>query len=412
MRVLIVHSRYLSAESGENQVVDDEARVLRESGHKVWVYAPTTRAAGTVDRLRAGGSAVWSISAADAVARAVREHGVDVVHVHNLFPNLSPAVLRAGDAAGATVVVTLHNYRLMCLPANLLRNGRVCELCVGHLPWRGVVLGCYRESVLGSAAIASSLVLHRAIGSFDAVTRFLAVSDFVKSKYVEAGIPAERIGVKPNFTWPVSRRKGPGDYFLFVGRLSPEKGLMTLLDAWRERSPGTLIVAGDGPLANELRREAPSNVEFLGSVPHAEVPSLLASARALVVPSRCYEAAPKAIIEAFAAGVPVIAARIGGLEGIVQDGTCGVHVANDRPTAWLSATEQLLDDRESERLGEAAFRTWQGLYSPAVGLRRLEAAYRGAVAARYGQPLIDGPRYDPQSPPHPPDDLKWTNKQR
>jgi glycosyltransferase involved in cell wall biosynthesis len=407
MRVLLLHSRYLSgAASGENQVVADEARLLRDAGHEVWVHAPTTTAAAMVDRLRAGGSAVWSASAARAVARAVRRRGVDVVHVHNLFPNLSPAVLRAAASAGAAVIVTLHNYRLMCLPANLLRNGRVCELCVGRLPWRGVVFGCYRESVLGSAAIAGSLVLHRAIGSFNAVTRFLAVSDFVKSKYVEAGVPAERISVKPNFTWPVSRRKGPGDYFLFVGRLSSEKGLMTLLDAWRERAPGMLIVAGDGPLANELRREAPPNVEFLGSVPHAEVPSLLASARALVVPSRCYEAAPKAIIEAFAAGVPVIASRIGGLEGIVQDGTCGVHVASDRPTAWLTATERLLDDRESERLGEAAFRTWQGLYSPAVGLRMLEAAYRGAVAARHGQTLIDGPTYDQVSPPHPPDDFE------
>jgi glycosyltransferase involved in cell wall biosynthesis len=383
MRVLVLHSRYLSgAASGENQVVADEARLLRDAGHEVYVYAPTTSAAGPVDRLRVGGSAIWSVSSAERVARVVRRRRVDVVHVHNMFPNMSPAVLRAAASGGAAVVVTLHNYRLMCLPANLLRDGRVCELCIGRLPWRGIVFRCYRDSVLGSAAIAGSLVFHRAIGSFGAVTRFLAVSDFVKSKYVEAGVPAERIIVKPNFSWPVPRRKGPGAYFLFVGRLSAEKGLMTVLRAWRDGAMEKLIVAGDGPQANDLRREAPRNVEFLGSVAHEDVARLLAGARALVVPSRCYETASKSAIEAFAAGVPVVAARIGGLEGIVHHGVSGVHVSSDRPAAWVSAAAKLLDERESERLGEGAFRAWEELYSPAVGLRSLESAYEDALAAR------------------------------
>jgi glycosyltransferase involved in cell wall biosynthesis len=157
---------------------------------------------------------------------------------------------------------------------------------------------------------------------------------------------------------------------------------MTLLRAWSDEGTATLVVAGDGPQADELRREAPRNVVFLGSVPHEEVARLLAGARALVVPSRCYEAAPKSIIEAFAAGVPVITARIGGLEGIIRDGVSGVHVSSDRPAAWSTATETLLDDRESERLGEGAFRTWQERYSPAIGLRSLEAAYHDALAAR------------------------------
>jgi glycosyltransferase involved in cell wall biosynthesis len=208
------------------------------------------------------------------------------------------------------------------------------------------------------------------------------VSDFVKAKYVEAGAPSERITVKPNFTWPVPRRKGPGEYFLFVGRLAAEKGLMVLLQAWREGAKKSLIVAGDGPQENELRREAPPNVEFLGSVPHEDVAKLLAGARALIVPSRWYEAASKVSIEAFAAGVPVIAARIGALEGIVHDDVCGVHVSSNRPTAWATAVAKLLDDRESERLGEGAFRAWEELYSPVVGLRRLESAYRDALAAR------------------------------
>ena len=382
MQVLILHSGYLSGPaSGENQVVADEARLLRNAGHRVWVHAPTTSTSGPVDLLRAGGSALWSVSASRAVARAVRERAIDIVHVHNLFPNLSPAVLRAASAAGAGVVVTLHNYRLMCLPADLLRNGRICELCVDRLPWRGVALRCYRDSALGSGALAASLVLHRALGSFDAVHRYLAVSDFVKAKYVQGGTPAERITVKPNFTWPVPRRSGPGEFFLYVGRLAPEKGVQVLLDAWRAGPTSRLLVAGDGPQGSELRREAPPGVEFLGSVPHDEVPKLLAGARALVVPSRWYEAAPKGIIEAFAAGVPVLAAKIGALQEIVQDGVTGVQVPSAEPSAWAAAATRLLEDEESERLGEGAWRAWRELYSPEMGLRGLESAYRVALAS-------------------------------
>lgn len=383
MRVLILHSRYRSGVvSGENSVVDDETRLLRDAGHEVVVVSPEAPTGGALDLLRAGTSAVWSRSAARDVARTIRTERTDVVHVHNLFPNLSPAVLRAARDAGAAVVMTLHNYRLMCLPADFLRDGRVCELCLGRLPWRGVVYRCYRDSVLGSGALASSLALHRAAGSFDAVARYLAVSEFVKAKHIEGGMPSDRIVVKPNFAWPATLRRGAGEYFLFAGRIAPEKGVRTLLRAWDLGASAPLKVVGDGPEAAELRRVAPPGVEFIGRVSREEVAELLTGARALLVPSRWYEGAPRGIVEAYAAGVPVLANRIGGLRDIVPNGISGMQLPVDDASAWSRAVTELGDDRLSNRLGEGATRLWNELYTPALGLANLEAAYREALAAR------------------------------
>ena len=279
------------------------------------------------------------------------------------------------------MLVTLHNFRLMCLPANLLRDGDICEACVGHLPWRGIcVHRCYRGSALGSAALATSLVAHRGIGTFEGVERFLAVSGFVRDKYIEAGMRPDQVVVKPNFTWALDHRAGPGEYFLYLGRLAPEKGVDTLLAAWRSSAPRhPLVVIGDGPDADILRHNAPDGVEFRGQVSADEAGAALAHARALLVPSRWYEAAPRSIIEAYAAGVPVVASDIGALPEAVENGVSGRLVPPDDAQAWAEAARSL-DDVESLRLGAGALRLWAERFSPERGLEGLETAYRGAVA--------------------------------
>ena len=381
MRILILHSTYLSGSvSGENRVAADESRLLREGGHEVGVWAPSPDVSGPLGQLRAGMSAIWSAKAARQVRDTVRRRQIEVVHVHNLFPTLSPAVLRSARSAGASVLVTLHNFRLMCLPADLLRDGRICEECVGHLPWRGVAHRCYRGSALGSTALATSLVAHRGIGTFDGVERFLAVSGFVRDKYIEAGMHPEQVAVKPNFTWASDHRVGPGEYFLYLGRLAPEKGVDTLLAAWRLGRPKLpLVVIGDGPDADILRHNAPDGVEFRGQLPPDQVGAALSRARALLVPSRWYEAAPRAIIEAYAAGVPVVASDIGALPEAVADGVSGRLAPPNDAKAWAEVVSSL-DDAESHRLGAGAFRLWEERFSPERGLEGLEAAYRGAVA--------------------------------
>jgi glycosyltransferase involved in cell wall biosynthesis len=380
VRILILHSRYLSgAASGENRVVDDEARLLTEGGHQVDVWDPSPHNVHGLRLMGTAGRAIWSTDATARVRGLIRRSKAEIVHCHNLFPVLSPAVLRAARDERAAVVMTLHNYRLLCLPATFIRDGRVCEDCLGRTPWPGVVHACYRDSTLGSAALATSLSLHNAFHTFDRVTKYLAVSGFVRLKYVEAGWPDDRIEVKSNFAWENPKREGPGRYFLYLGRLSPEKGVATLVSAWR-RSSARLLVVGDGPTEAALKADAPPNVEFRPTVSPAEVPALIQEARALLLPSVCYEAQPRVILEAYAAGVPVLASDLGALPEAVPPDS-GLLVAPGDAGAWANAVERLLDDRESERLGEGAWRLWRDRFSPERALQNLEDAYRRAAAS-------------------------------
>jgi glycosyltransferase involved in cell wall biosynthesis len=385
LRVLVLHSRYLSGPvSGENRVVDDEVRLLREAGHEVNVWSPAVETGGVASSIRVGLDAVWSRRSSSHVSALIQRHRPEVVHCHNLFPVLSPAVLRAAGRAPA-LVVTLHNYRLLCLPATFERRGQICEACLGRLPWRGVLYRCYRGSAAGSAAIAASLGLHRALRTFDQVSLYLAVSEFVRDKYVEAGFADERIHVKPNFAWETYRRRGPGEYYLFLGRLSSEKGVGTLLDAWRVgRPPGRLLIVGDGPDGPRLRRDAPASVEFRGAVTPDLVPGILARARVLVLPSVSYEGAPRSVLEAFAAGVPVIASANGALPELVADEVSGLLVRSGDTKHWKAALEKLTADDVSERLGEGGWQSWRDNHSPSRALEDLERAYMLARRKKRG----------------------------
>lgn len=380
MNILVMHSKYLSGPaSGENRVVADEVRLLSESGHRVRLFAPSpVRSASILRRLRLGVDAVWNHRALNSLHLFLDQFRPDVVHVHNLFPALSPAALRiVGDRP---LVLTLHNYRLMCLPATFLRDGRPCEDCLGRVPWPGVVHRCYRGSLLGSSALAMSLSLHRRAGSFNRVHRFLAVSEFVRKKHVAAGFAPDRISVKPNFAWPTTRRRGVGSFFLFLGRLSPEKGVDLLTRVWRPTF-GRLVIVGGGPEQSRLQARSTQNVEFRGQVRPSEVPELFARARALVLPSRSYEGSPRTIPEAYAAGVPVIASNIGALPELVEDGQTGRLVQPDDVTAWRDAIQQLSDNRESARMGEIAYEAWREFYTPERNVEMIEADYRAAMEA-------------------------------
>jgi glycosyltransferase involved in cell wall biosynthesis len=383
LRVLVLHSRYLSGDvSGENRVVADEVEVLRSAGHEVALHAPAPVTEGSSDLVRTATSAVWSSGAARTIQHVVRSEGIELVHAHNLFPTLSPAVLRSAKRAGAAVVMTLHNYRLLCLPATLMRNDRACEDCLGKIPWRGVVHACYRGSRAGSAVLAGAVTLHRAVGSFDLVDRFAAVSDVVRETHVRGGVAGERIIVKPNFAPAVPARQGPGSWFLFLGRLAPEKGVDTLLEAWRRLPPGSpeLRVVGDGPEAEALRSQAAEGVRFTGEVPASETSALIAGARAVLVPSRWEEpAVPRVLLEAFAAGVPVVASDRGALPGGVDDGGSGFVVPAEDADAWADRATRLIQDDVSLALGAGALKVWRDRYSPASGLRALESLYAEAL---------------------------------
>jgi glycosyltransferase involved in cell wall biosynthesis len=380
MRVLILHSRYASgAASGENHVVDDEARLLRQAGHHVITWTPQAPASpGKVERARLGAASIRSPFAERQVRALAERHLPDVVHVHNLFPLLSPAVLRVVAGVGLPVVVTLHNYRLMCLPATFFRDGRPCEDCLGRPPWPGVVHRCYRSSAAGSLALATSLAAHRLGATFDRVDRFLAVSGFLRSKYVSAGFERQRIIVRPNFAWATERRRGPGEHFLYVGRLAPEKDVATLIRAFT-RLRARLVIVGGGPDESALRAEAGAEVDFVGVVAAAELGRLLQRARAVIVPSLSYEGSPRAVVEAYAAGVPVIANDVGALPEFVADCETGMLVPPRDEIALQEAVHALLDDGRAEALGEGALASWAASFGPETALASLERVYEEII---------------------------------
>ncbi len=310
MRILQVHTRYRQR-GGEDVVVEAEAELLRQAGHEVRqvVAHNSHRPVGAAVQLLA---APWNARWTRKLRRVVREFRPDVVHVHNTWYAMSPAVIRAAKREGVPVVMTLHNYRLTCANALLFRDGRICEECVGASPWRAVRYRCYRGSRLQSAVAAATIALHRRLGTWtDHVDRFVALTDFQRDLMVRAGLPPDKVVVKPNFVPDPGARPSPpsaSNIVLYVGRLSFEKGVDLLLEAWRQADTGDLElwVVGDGPMREELARNPPAGVRMKGLVPGGEVRSLMLRSRALVVPSRGYEALPTVILEAAAAGLGVL----------------------------------------------------------------------------------------------------------
>jgi glycosyltransferase involved in cell wall biosynthesis len=379
MRILIVHSIYRTGPaSGENQVVKDEARLLSEGGHDVRLFTPAPSSDGAIRTVKSGLDAVWSISSTREVVRLIDTFHPDTVHCHNVVTGVSPAVLRVAAQRDVPVVMTLHNYRLMCLPGTFLKDGRICEACLGKVPWRGIKWRCYKGSTAASSLLSGSLMLHRMLGSFDGISLFCAVSQFLRDKHIEGGMDPHRIVVKPNFSWPTDQANTQ-DYFLYMGRLAPEKGVATLMAAW----PGIdarLLVAGDGPEGRRLAADAPPRVEFLGTVDHQRALDLLRGARALLVPSLWYEGAPRTILEAYAAGVPVLASRLGALQEIVEDSASGLLLPPSHPAAWREAVRKmLLDASLSSRLAKGAREQWRQVYAPDRALQNLEAVYHRAM---------------------------------
>jgi glycosyltransferase involved in cell wall biosynthesis len=302
---------------------------------------------------------------------------------------ISPAAYYAARAEGLTVVQSLRNYRLFCANAMLLRAGRVCETCLGKFaPWAGIVHGCYRQSRAGSAVVATMLGVHRAMKTWTrAVDLYFTVTEFARKKFVEGGLPRERIAVKPNFVHPdPGPGTGRGRYAAFVGRLAPEKGLGTLLEAWpRLQGRLPLKIVGDGPLSEKVRAAAQRDpsIEWLGRRSPAELLSIVGEAVCLVVPSIWYETFGRVIAEAFAKGTPVVASQIGAMAELVNDGSTGVHFQAGNPhDLALKVRELLADPIRLARMRVAARRVYERTYTAEHNYRLLLSIYEQAQAAR------------------------------
>ena len=288
-------------------------------------------AVGWRDRWELARNAVWSNDWHEKVRQLLEQHRPDIVHVHNWWPQMSPAVCYVAHSARVPVIHTLHNYRLLCPNAIFFRDGHICENCLGKtVPWPGVLHACYQGSRARTAAVANVMAQHRKHKTWsEQVDVYIALSQFARRKFIDGGLPAERIVVKPNFVYPnPSMGKGDGGYALFVGRLAEQKGIGVLLAGW-ERLHGKLPlkIVGDGPMSTEVEAATRGGlgIEWLGRVSHDRVLKLMQAATALVFPSIWYEPFGLAIVEAFAVGLPVVASDLGTMSSLVQHGRTGLH---------------------------------------------------------------------------------------
>jgi len=382
-RVLIVHNAYRHR-GGEDNVVDAEIELLRQHGHDLEVYR---RHNDDVARMPAASLAfqtIWSHRTTSDIAALIREFRPEVIHAHNTFPLVSPSLYWAAMRAGIPVVQTLHNFRLICLQAMLLRDGRACEDCIGKAPWRGVVHRCYRGSTMESGVLAGMLSVHRALGTFrDHVTRYIALSEFARKKFVNGGLPERRISVKPNFVdvprQPASVRTGG----LFVGRLSEEKGIDVLVRALALCPGFTCRMVGDGPEAHRVQSHM--GAVALGWKSRQEVLDEMHHAQYLIVPSICYENFPLAIVEGFACGLPVIASRHGAMAELIAEGRTGLLFtagsAEDLATKlrWAEANPERMQE-----MGRNARSVYEAKYTPGENYIQLRAIYAAAIASHRG----------------------------
>lgn len=392
MKILLLHNFYGSeAPSGENVVFEAEKALLEQHGHAVQVFtrhSDEIRGQGLRGAIKGAAAVPWNPFSAAALREVVDDFEPDVVHAHNTFPLISPAVFHAIGRRAARVL-TLHNYRLLCPAAIPMRNGKVCTDCIQQrstLP--ALQHGCYRGSRLATLPLAMNVALHRRIGTWQhQVDAFIALSEFQKQLMTQGGLPSAKLHVKPNFyagdplVVPFQQRF---DYVVFVGRLGQEKGVHTLIEAWRrwgENAPELRLV-GDGPLRAQLQKQAQGlRVRFMGQVPANEAQAQIANARLLVLPSECFEGFPMVVREAFAFGTPVAVSRLGPLPSIVDHGVNGVVFEPANAASLLSAVQSALV--EPAALAAMAFGARQAfdvLYNEQANYQMLMDIYQQAIA--------------------------------
>jgi glycosyltransferase involved in cell wall biosynthesis len=386
MDILVAHNFYKEP-GGEDQCVAAEVAMLRAHGHKVTLYFLHNDAIDAMGRLQVALRTIWSRTAFRDLRELFRIHHPQIVHFHNTFPLISPAAYYAARAESVRVVQTLHNFRLLCANANLLRDGKVCEDCFGKsIPWPGIVHKCYRGRRDASAVIATMQTVHRLLGtSRRAVDVYIALTEFSRRKLVEGGLPVDKIAIKSNFVFPdPSPGDGKGGYAVFVGRLSAEKGVDTLLKAWRYlEGHMPLKIIGNGPMAGLVQEAARNDpaIQWLGHLALEAVYSVIGDAACLVLPSQCYETFARVAIEAFAKGTPVIASKLGAMSEIIDDSRTGLHFEPGDPLDLAAKVQRILADPLGlARMRRAARQEFDRSFTADANHKSLMAIYERALS--------------------------------
>lgn len=390
MRILLVHNFYQSASpSGEDIVFDNEFHLLQQAGHEVFCYTRHNDdiSSSVTDKVYAAASLFWSRKTHRELTRMIKEHRPDVAHFHNTFPLISASGYAACKDHGVPIVQTLHNYRLICPGALLLRDGKPCEDCIGNSMFPAIQHGCYRHSRSATALITGMLNLNRIRGTYaHMVDRYICLTGQARQRMIRGGLPASKLTVKANVLRnPPAAGTGNGGYALYVGRLTTEKGVSTLINAWRNIEY-PLKIAGDGALRATLEnavRQSNTMIEFLGFRPREEILRLMQQAQLLIIPSECYEGFPVTVLEAFATGTPLLVSRIGALDELIEDSVNGRKFAPGDAAALQQAALQMLADPGALQMMRIANRLlFEKQYAPAQAIVNLESIYRDVIAQR------------------------------
>lgn len=390
MNILQVHNRY-KITGGEWTVVKQEYDLLSKDHNVHQLIVENTKELDSLfNKLKLIFTTHYNRKSRELVRTKIRETGAEIMHVHNFFPLLSPSIFEASKEERVPSVLTLHNYRLFYPNGYMLHDGKIDERTVHGSAYSCVPDGVYRDSILQTAVVAHMIEYHRKRGTWAKdVDCLLCLTDFAKSKFIEAGFPEEKLTVKPNFVEDPFREQNfseitdqKEDFYLFIGRISEEKGIRTLVTAWNsisKKSSSKLFILGDGPIKKELqvKTEENQNISWLGFVEREEVLDYLKRAKALMFPSEWYEGMPMTILEAFSAATPVLSTNIGSQAGIVDHRRTGLHFEPGDPKSLLKAVERFESDRTKQKeMGLAARREYEEKYTPEVNRKKLQTLYR------------------------------------
>lgn len=381
MKILVAHNAY-HYRGGEDTLVDAEMAMLRRHGHDVFLYRRDNAEFAQIRPIHAALDTLWSRRTVREIHRLSKHFRPDIIHAHNTFPLISPSLYDAARYLHIPVVQTLHNFRLICPQAMLIRQGRLCTDCVGNWPWRAVLHRCYRGSLAQTAVTASMLSLHRLRGSWDqGVSRYIVLNQSCRDLFIAGGLPPDRLRIKPNFVdasgvpdW-TTRAGG-----VFIGRLSSEKGLSTLIQALQSLPGMSIDVYGKGPMQSVV--EHAPGLRYCGFLSSAALRERMRQSAYLVMPSTGMESFGLAAIEAFACGVPVIASRQGGLGELVTHDKNGLLFTPGDPQALAAAIAHAeAHPDKMKRMGMDAYQTWLDHYTPERNYELLMRIYDEALAS-------------------------------
>ena len=391
MRILFIHNKYLQ-HGGEDVVVDMETSILTEKGHEVRnVFFNNASISGFFSRIRAALNSVHSFSSARTVSKAIVQFKPDIIHIHNLFFIASPSVLSVANKHKVPVVFTLNNYRLVCCNSILLRNNKICELCLHQkVPFSGIRYKCYRNSSIESALVTAITSIHKLFGTWrKKVATYIALNEFSRSKFLNSSLRLtnEKIITKQNFV----RDFGEGsmereNFFLFAGRIVKEKGVHVLAQAFAGMPENKVIIIGEGPDKELLEKMFSSNqnIIFKGRMQREEVSSYMKRCRAVICPSIWYEGTPLTVIEAFATGTPVIASGLGSMMESVSDGFNGLHFTAGDPDDLKNKVGVFINETSTNKIFyKNARQTYLEKYQPEVHYKAILKIYETAIAKQY-----------------------------